>query len=422
VALPVSATYDTEWGSADCRSPEEQRHLLATRGRSLGDGPSTVARLDLHFAPDAPLEPAPSPALTASPTAGLGDFQSVTVQGTAFEPTSAVAVKVCRSGDTSNCDVRNGETVAAGLDGSIATEITVWPSWTRFGWGDATDCRVAPGCVIAATPHGSPTAAATLPLSFGPSSPTRGRYLDPVFDQVQVDGDVVYRQTVDNEGRPIQLKMDFFRPAGDTATNRPVMMWMHGGFFTAGDKSTMHDDAIASAKRGYVGVAIQYRLHRGGTEGWRDSFRGSLDAYDDATAAVQWLQAHAAQYGVNPDAIVAGDFSAGAITALNLGYLPGQRGPASSLVAAVVSRGGILYTPPAAGDPPTIAFHGSVDDVTDFATMRDACDLASAVDVACELVVYDGQRHTSGDLDDVHRRTSDFVAEHVLRPLGYLDP
>jgi hypothetical protein len=133
VALPVSATYDTEWGSADCRSPEEQRHLLATRGRSLGDGPSTVARLDLHFAPDAPLEPAPSPALTASPTAGLGDFQSVTVQGTAFEPTSAVAVKVCRSGDTSNCDVRNGETVAAGLDGSIATEITVWPSWTRFG-------------------------------------------------------------------------------------------------------------------------------------------------------------------------------------------------------------------------------------------------------------------------------------------------
>ena len=91
----------------------------------------------------------------------------------------------------------------------------------------------------------------------------------------------------------------------------------------------------------------------------------------------------------------------------------------STLVAAVVSRGGILYTPPAAGDPPTIAFHGSVDDVTDFANVRDVCDLASEVDVACELVVYDGHLHTSGDLDDVHRRTSDFVAEHVLRPLGY---
>lgn len=414
VDLPVSATFDTEWGSEDCRTRDEPCYLLATRGTSIGEGAAEVARFDLHLDPDAPLQPAPSPELSA----GLGDFESVTVEGRGFDATSAVDVEVCRADDPSICDMRHGETVTAGLDGSLTTEIAVSPTWIRPGWGDATDCRVAPGCVIAATPHGSETLA-TVPLTFAPAGPSRGRYLDPVFAEVEVVSDVVYRDTVDNRGNPIQLRMDIFRPRGDTVTNRPAIMWMHGGFFLAGDKALMHDDARAAAQRGYVGVSIQYRLFRGGTETWRDSYRGSLDAYDDATAAVQWLQAHAAEYGINPEAIVAGGFSAGAVTALNLAYLPGQRGPTSPLVAAAVSRGGILYTPPAVGDPPTIAFHGSVDEVTKFANLGDVCDLASAVDIACELVIYDGAGHTEGDLDDVMRRTTDFLAAHVLPGLGY---
>ena len=59
---------------------------------------------------------------------------------------------------------------------------------------------------------------------------------------------------------PIQLKLDIFRPLGDTATSRPAVVWMHGGFFTGGDKSNMWDQARAVAERGYVGVSLQYRL------------------------------------------------------------------------------------------------------------------------------------------------------------------
>lgn len=118
---------------------------------------------------------------------------------------------------------------------------------------------------------------------------------------------------------------------------------------------------------------------------------------------------------------MAGGFSAGAVTALNLAYLPGQRGPAKPLVAAVVSRGGILYTPPERGEVPVIAFHGSVDDVTDYQNLADICPLAADVGIPCELVTYDGHTHVDGPLDDVQRRTSDFLATHVLEPLGYVD-
>jgi len=409
----------TRYGeTGDCRTREEPCYMIATRSPHLDDSADVVARLDLDFDDDAPLLPQPTPELTVSPTEGLHDAGSVAVDGAGFAPATQVELRTCRADDPWVCDPRARALPSTALDGTFSTQINVWSSFTRWD-GVHVDCRAEPGCIVAATPSGS-SDNVTVPLEFGPPDAGRGRYLDPVFEDVDVDYDVVYRDTVDNRGRPIQLKMDIFRPAGDTVTNRPAIVWMHGGFFTGGDKSLMHPDAMASAQRGYVAVSLQYRLFSGSGV-WHDAYLGSLDAYDDATAGVEWLQAHAAEYGINPDAIVAGGFSAGAVTALNLAYLPGQRGPDEPLVAAVVSRGGILYTPPQRGGPPVIAFHGSADDVTIFENLGDICDLAGAVDVACELVVYDGLTHVGGELDDVQRRTGDFLAEHVLGPLGYLD-
>lgn len=262
--LPLSAMIVTSYGDVDCRV-SDSCFLLATRARSLSGGEDVVARLDLGFDPDALLLPTPAATVSAAPADDLHDFTSVTITGQGFSPATQVDVRVCRADDLTICDDRGRETPTTAIGGSLTTEIGVWPSFVTW-FEDHVDCRQAPGCVVAATPRGTDRSV-TVALSFGGPDASRGRYLDPVFDDVDADYDVVYREAVDNQGRRVQLEMDIFRPAGDTVTNRPAIVWMHGGFFTGGDKSTMHPDAIASAQRGYVGISLQYRLWSGASTG-----------------------------------------------------------------------------------------------------------------------------------------------------------
>ena len=154
---------------------------------------------------------------------------------------------------------------------------------------------------------------------------------------------------------------------------------------------------------------------------FRDQYLASLDAYDDATAAVEWLHDHAGEYGIDPDAIFAGGFSAGAVTALSLAYLPGQRGPATSGIAAALPESGQLYTPPEPGEPPTLAFHGTNDAILPYDNLATTYPLAAQVDVPCELVTYAGGGHGVGTMKERQLRSNAFLAEHVLGPLGYFD-
>jgi acetyl esterase/lipase len=170
--------------------------------------------------------------------------------------------------------------------------------------------------------------------------PPGTRYVDPVFTNVDITTNITYRTTTTYQGVPIDLKLDIHQPRGDTATKRPVVMWMFGGGWVVGDKSNMAAWATDSAKRGYVGVTIQYRL-RSATN--LNVQAAAYDAYDDAVGAVAWLKANAATYRIDPTAIVAGGYSAGAINAMNLLYLPGSRGPATSPVAGAVSISGLSF-------------------------------------------------------------------------------
>ena len=56
--------------------------------------------------------------------------------------------------------------------------------------------------------------------------------------------------------------MDIYEPAGDSLTNRPVIVFAHTGSFFSGHNEL--DDVVAlsmaAAKRGYVAVSISYRL------------------------------------------------------------------------------------------------------------------------------------------------------------------
>src|SRR5687768_12033133 len=62
------------------------------------------------------------------------------------------------------------------------------------------------------------------------------RYLDEVFDAYTVTSDLVYGESVSYEGILQEHELDVLEPAGDTATSRAAVVWVHGGFFKRGSK------------------------------------------------------------------------------------------------------------------------------------------------------------------------------------------
>lgn len=60
----------------------------------------------------------------------------------------------------------------------------------------------------------------------------------------------------------IDLTMDIYEAIGDTATNRPVIIFMHPGAFFTGNNEVddMVELSVTSAKMGYLAVSLSYRL------------------------------------------------------------------------------------------------------------------------------------------------------------------
>src|SRR5689334_10802023 len=122
----------------------------------------------------------------------------------------------------------------------------------------------ASGCAVVLTPPG----------------PAPMRYRDAVFSDVTVTKDVTYGDALDQQGHDVTLKLDMYAPTGDTATDRPAIVWVHGGSFCCGDKTSPEivDEANTFAKEGYVNVSIDYRLYPAGCSAAGGVTAGCLQA------------------------------------------------------------------------------------------------------------------------------------------------
>lgn len=158
---------------------------------------------------------------------------------------------------------------------------------------------------------------------------TAVRAADPPEDVVFAP-DIVY-----GKGGDVELKLNLARPKSD-AKGLPCIVFIHGGGWSAGDR-TAHDDAVRrTAARGFVSATVEYRLAP------KYPFPAQVH---DVKCAIRYLRAHAEQYGLDPNRIAAVGFSAGAHLALMLGVTQKQDGlegdggwpEQSSAVQAVVS-------------------------------------------------------------------------------------
>jgi hypothetical protein len=169
------------------------------------------------------------------------------------------------------------------------------------------------------------------------------RYIDPIFDNVSVETDVVYATNISMlTGMPdtIDLLMDVYTPQGDTATSRPVFVVIHTGSFlpqyingqVTGSRT---DSAVVNvckrlAQRGYVAVAATYR------QGWNPFstyqnvitgtlihaiYRGIQDIYSCNRFLRKTVAEEGNPYGIDPEKIGAIGLGTGGYISDGVGFL-----------------------------------------------------------------------------------------------------
>jgi beta-xylosidase/acetyl esterase/lipase len=136
------------------------------------------------------------------------------------------------------------------------------------------------------------------------------------------------------------LQLDLYLPKSRGARTMPGIVFVHGGGWRNGTRENFAPMAIRMAERGYAAATISYRLS---PEAQYPA------AIHDVKAAVRWLRANAARYGIDPARIaVAGGSAGGQIASLagvtnDIGkFDPGaSAGAVSSAVQAIVNIDGL---------------------------------------------------------------------------------
>ncbi len=231
------------------------------------------------------------------------------------------------------------------------------------------------------------------------------RYRDVVFESSTMMSGIRYGRADDQDGMTVDLELDIYRPDGDAVNRRPAVIWVHGGGFSGGTRTSPEivDQARTFARKGFVTASISYRLADRGcsASGVTQSCLTAIkDAQHDAQAAVRFLRSRATDYRIDPNRIAVAGTSAGAITALNVGYAAdddagssGTPGVSSEIGAAVSLSGSRLLTSPSAGDAPALLFHGTADRIVPFQWAQDTIREAMNAGLIATLTRFEGDGH-----------------------------
>ncbi|MBN1760543.1 MAG: alpha/beta hydrolase [Chitinispirillaceae bacterium] len=278
------------------------------------------------------------------------------------------------------------------------------------------------------------------------------RYREKVFNQVRITSDVLYGSNNNYRGEVTDLYLDVYEPVDDTATNRPCVVFAHGGAFITGQKTEPVTAALCEelALRGYVTVSIQYRL--GTSLNYTSFVEAIVRAVQDMKAAVRFMREHHSTYGINAEKIAVGGVSAGGVTALHYAFMDNEELPSevdTTVLGGIEGTGGtpgvksdiscVVNCWGAIGDTafiqaderiPVISFHGTEDNVVPydagFAFGMSFLPLygSAAVDRQCRrlgitsaLHTYEGMGHGHGvdeRMDTTVALTSSFLYDNLF--------
>jgi len=254
---------------------------------------------------------------------------------------------------------------------------------------------------------------AAAPLTQAQTPCETGRYAEDVFTNVTVTSDIEYGSNTSFSGGTTTLRLDFYEPEGDTETERPLLIWVHGGSFIGGSRTDQDMVTLSErfAKKGYACASISYRLGFFPFDS-TNAVRAVVRAVQDLRGAVRFFRKDAATintYKIDPTKIYVGGSSAGAITALHVAYLndeceiedylnasqisslgglEGESGNPgyTSEVAGVINLCGAIarYSWIEADEVPVVSLHGTTDGTVQYNR--------GIVDPGTPLMYLDGSR------------------------------
>lgn len=252
-----------------------------------------------------------------------------------------------------------------------------------------------------------------------PQGATPLRYRDEIFVNVTSSSGITYRSTIDQQGRPVTLQLDVYQPTGDQLTQRPLVIFIHGGGFSGGSRTSPEivDEATTLAREGYVTASISYRLTPGGCSAGAPTaacVTAIVNARDDALAAVGFFRTNAAAYGVDQSRIAVAGTSAGAITAANVAF-SSTDSAATAVRAAVSLSGAHILTVPDPGDAPLLLLHGTADFVVPYAWAQNTVAAATNAGVRAVLTSWEGDGHVPylAHRTEILEQTRNFLYWHL---------
>ena len=184
----------------------------------------------------------------------------------------------------------------------------------------------------------------TVAKTIAPSDTSTSVVIDPTKSpqiqcgrvEIQTHSDVVY-STPTSAGKAVPLKLNVQGPKTEGA--KPLVVYLSGGGFVMSSTQAALSHRTFVAEAGYVVASVQYRTTANSAI--------YVDGITDVKAAIRYLRAHAADYGIDPTHVAVWGESAGGYLAAMVGtnngvkkYEAGENLDESSDVQAVVNEFG----------------------------------------------------------------------------------
>jgi len=252
---------------------------------------------------------------------------------------------------------------------------------------------------------------------------------------------LVFKNTTDAAGQPVQLRLNIFNPTNHKAADKtPVFVFFFGGGWNTGNPQKLFQHCAYFASRGIVAIAPDYRVkNRQNTS--------PFDCVADGKSAIRYVRAHASELGIDPNRIVAAGTSAGGHVAASAAIIEGLDEKGEDTTISSVPNALVLYnpvidtSPDGFGNrrlgnrwqeisplqhvrpnlPPTIVFHGDADKTVPYANVTAFTEAMKKAGNRSELVTFAGVGHgfvprfETETAKEAIRGTDKFLAS-----LGYL--
>ena len=165
-------------------------------------------------------------------------------------------------------------------------------------------------------------------------------------EHIEVFGDIGFKETEERV-----LFLDIYRKKNILGP-APLIIFIHGGSWTGGDKIDYLIYLLSYAEKGYITASLSYRFAQ------EAKFPAALE---DVICGVEWLKANGAEYGIDSSNVALVGGSAGGHLALMAAYTIG--GPYGS--------GGCSSNGASPRVNAVVNFYGPTDLTTEYAISRD---------------------------------------------------